>query len=68
MATVAHGASVLDALVGRWKPVYQEVDGQMVSPAISAATVVEIQGNQFKVLTCIMQRREVCASVGGAFC
>jgi len=50
MATVAQGASVLDALQGRWKPVYQEVDGQMVSSAISAATVVEISGNQFKVL------------------
>ena len=28
------------ALEGRWKPVYQEVDGQMVQPAISAATNV----------------------------
>jgi uncharacterized protein (TIGR03067 family) len=50
MVTVARRASVLDALEGRWKPVYQEVDGQLVPPAISAATVVELRGNEFKVL------------------
>ena len=47
--TAAQGADLLNALQGRWKPVYQEVDGQMVPPAESATTVVELQGNEFKV-------------------
>ncbi len=43
------GEELFRALEGRWKPVYQEVDGQMVPPAESAATVVELHGNEFKV-------------------
>jgi uncharacterized protein (TIGR03067 family) len=48
--TQVKASSVFDSLQGRWKPVYQEVDGQLVSPAISAATVVEIHDTEFKVL------------------
>src|SRR6516162_6433689 len=42
-------ADLLTALQGRWRPVYQEVDGQMVSPAVTAATMLELQGNDFRV-------------------
>jgi len=48
-ATAEYMADLLNALQGRWKPVYQEIDGQMGPASISAATVVEVQGNEFKV-------------------
>jgi uncharacterized protein (TIGR03067 family) len=47
--TDADVAELLRALQGRWRPVYQEVDGQMVSPAVTAATMLELQGNDFRV-------------------
>jgi uncharacterized protein (TIGR03067 family) len=47
--TAADGAALVSALQGRWKPIYQEVDGQMVPPAEFATTVVELNGNEFKV-------------------
>jgi uncharacterized protein (TIGR03067 family) len=49
-STTEYWAGVINALQGRWKPVYQEVDGEMGPPSVAAATVVEIQGNEFKVL------------------
>ena len=48
-STDADLAELLSTLQGRWKPVYQEVDGQMVSPAVTNATMLELQGNDFKV-------------------
>jgi uncharacterized protein (TIGR03067 family) len=47
--TATEEAELLRALHGRWRPSYQEVDGEMVSPAVSAATMVELQGDEFKV-------------------
>jgi len=47
--TNADVAELLRTLQGRWRPVYQEVDGQMGSPAITAATMLELQGNDFRV-------------------
>lgn len=46
---VEQGEELISALQGRWKPTYQEIDGQMVPPAESAATVVELKDNEFKV-------------------
>jgi uncharacterized protein (TIGR03067 family) len=43
------GAELFNALQGRWKPLYQEIDGQMVPPSEYATTVVELSGNEFKV-------------------
>ena len=48
-STVAQGADVLGALQGRWKPVYQEIDGQMVPATEFATTIVELKSNEFKV-------------------
>jgi len=47
--TDADVAELLRTLQGRWRPVYQEVDGQMGSPAITAATMLELRGNDFMV-------------------
>ena len=47
--TDADVAELLRTLQGRWKPIYQEVDGQMVSPTVTTATMLALQGNEFKV-------------------
>jgi uncharacterized protein (TIGR03067 family) len=47
--TAAAGADLLSALRGRWKPIYQEIDGQMVPPTEYATTVVELRDSEFKV-------------------
>jgi uncharacterized protein (TIGR03067 family) len=47
--TATEGTELLQSLNGRWKPVYQEVDGQMVEPSITASTTLELTGNDFKV-------------------
>jgi len=47
--TAEQAAELRRAFEGRWKPIYQEVDGQMVQPGISAATMLELQSDLFKV-------------------
>ena len=42
-------ASLRGALQGRWKPVYQEMGGEM-APATDPTHAVELQGNEFKVI------------------
>lgn len=48
--TAADVTALIGTLQGRWLPIYQEVDGQMVPPAEYAMSVVEMTGNDFKVL------------------
>jgi len=47
--TAVDPGALLNALQGRWAPVYQEIDGQMLPPANNANHEVELQGNEFKV-------------------
>ena len=44
------GITSLQALQGNWKPIYQEIDGQMIPPSEYATTLVELRGNDFRVL------------------
>jgi uncharacterized protein (TIGR03067 family) len=42
-------SNVLDALQGRWRPVYQEVEGQMVAATEYASVVMELQTSGFTI-------------------
>jgi uncharacterized protein (TIGR03067 family) len=42
-------SDVLDALQGRWRPVYQEVEGQMVAATEYASVVMELQTSGFTI-------------------
>ena len=48
--TVADVSAVLNALQGRWLPVYQEIDGQMIPKSEFAANLLELTGTEFKVI------------------
>jgi uncharacterized protein (TIGR03067 family) len=50
LPTLADVSAVLNALQGRWLPVYQEIDGQMVPKAEFANNVLELTGTEFKII------------------
>jgi uncharacterized protein (TIGR03067 family) len=48
-STSTQPTSTLDALQGRWRPIYQEVDGQMIAATEFASVIVQLSGNEFTV-------------------
>jgi len=48
-STATQPVDVLDALQGRWRAIYQEVDGQMIAATEYASTIMELQTSEFTV-------------------